>query len=107
MKSALEMGVVPGGGACMLHMAGDEQLKQAIIAEVGDDEDTQLGVEIMFRSLPAPMKQIAKNAGLEGNEQVASLMACLYVTDDCCCCCAANACLLFLLCCSCRTGCYS
>lgn len=66
VKSALEMGVVPGGGACMLYMHSDEALKQSILDECGGDEDTKLGVEIMFRSLPAPMKQIAKNAGLEG-----------------------------------------
>lgn len=66
VKSALEMGVVPGGGACMLYMHSDEALKQSILDECGGDDDTKLGVEIMFRSLPAPMKQIAKNAGLEG-----------------------------------------
>lgn len=66
VKSALEMGVVPGGGACMLHMHCDEVLKQSIMDECNNDEDTKLGVEIMFRSLPAPIKQIAKNAGLEG-----------------------------------------
>lgn len=68
VKSALEMGVVPGGGACMFHMHCDEHLKQSILAEVAKDgdEDAKLGVEIMFRSLPAPIKQIAKNAGLEG-----------------------------------------
>jgi chaperonin GroEL len=60
------MGVVPGGGACMLYLSGDEALKQSILAACSDDEDERLGVEIMFRSLPAPMKQIAKNAGLEG-----------------------------------------
>lgn len=66
VRSALEMGVVPGGGACMLHMSCDEELKQKILNACSDDEDERLGVEIMFRSLPAPMKQIAKNAGLEG-----------------------------------------
>jgi len=67
VRSALEMGVVPGGGACMLYMSCDEKLKQKILDACGkDDEDEQLGVEIMFRSLPAPIKQIAKNAGLEG-----------------------------------------
>lgn len=67
VKSALEMGVVPGGGACMLHLHCDEELKNKILAACNvDDEDEKLGVEIMFRSLPAPMKQIAKNAGLEG-----------------------------------------
>jgi chaperonin GroEL len=67
VRSALEMGVVPGGGACMLYMSCDEKLKQKILDACGkDDEDEQLGVEIMFRSLAAPIKQIAKNAGLEG-----------------------------------------
>jgi chaperonin GroEL len=66
VKSALEMGVVPGGGACMLYMSCDKELKDRILAECGDDEDYKLGVEIMFRSLPGPIKQIAKNAGLEG-----------------------------------------
>jgi chaperonin GroEL len=66
VKAALEMGVVPGGGACMLAMSCDAQLKADILAGCNDDEDERLGVEIMFRSLPAPIKQIAKNAGLEG-----------------------------------------
>jgi len=67
VKSAIEMGVVPGGGACMLHMSCDTALKQSILdACTPGDEDMKLGVEIMFRSLPAPLKQIAKNAGLEG-----------------------------------------
>lgn len=67
VKSALEMGVVPGGGACMLYMSCDAELKAEILAGCNqNDEDEKLGVEIMFRSLPAPMKQIAKNAGLEG-----------------------------------------
>ena len=66
VRSAIEMGVVPGGGACMLYMSCDEELKQKILAGCSEDEDERLGVEIMFRSLPAPVKQIAKNAGLEG-----------------------------------------
>lgn len=66
VRSALEMGVVPGGGACMLYMACDAELKKKILGSVEQNEDERLGVEIMFRSLPAPMKQIAKNAGFEG-----------------------------------------
>ena len=59
----------------MLHMSCDEELKAKIIeacAQGGHengqaiDEDMKLGVEIMFRSLPGPIKQIAANAGLEG-----------------------------------------
>ncbi len=67
VKSALEMGVVPGGGATMLYMSQDEKLKEDILSQCkSDDEDEKLGVEIMFRSLSGPIKQIAKNAGLEG-----------------------------------------
>jgi chaperonin GroEL len=67
VKSAIEMGVVPGGGACMLYMHYDEELKKSILDLCNPhNDDEKLGVEIMFRSLPAPMKQIAKNAGLEG-----------------------------------------
>jgi chaperonin GroEL len=66
VKSAIEMGVVPGGGCCMLYMSCDEGLKNRILEGCAADEDERLGVEIMFRSLSAPIKQIAKNAGLEG-----------------------------------------
>jgi chaperonin GroEL len=64
VKSAIEMGIVPGGGATLLFLANDE-LKKDIQKEC-DYEDERLGVEIIFRSLPAPMRQIALNAGLEG-----------------------------------------
>ena len=66
VKAAIEMGVVPGGGATMLHMSTDDSLRKSIVEECHVDEDMKLGVDIMFRSLSAPMKQIAKNAGYEG-----------------------------------------
>ncbi|KAJ1404711.1 chaperonin [Ochromonadaceae sp. CCMP2298] len=67
VKSALEMGVVPGGGATMLWLSCQDDLKKEIQdACTPGDEDMKLGVEIMFRSLPGPLRQIAKNAGLEG-----------------------------------------
>lgn len=65
VRSALEQGVVVGGGATMLHMSCDEELKQSILKQC-EDADERLGVEIMFRSLCAPIKQIAENAGLSG-----------------------------------------
>ncbi len=49
VKSALEMGVVAGGGAAMMHMSCDAALKERILAACGDDDDERLGVEIMFR----------------------------------------------------------
>merc|ERR1719171_711827 len=51
----------------MLYISCLEDFKEEIMAQCKDgDEDEKLGVEIMFRSLPGPIKQIAKNAGLEG-----------------------------------------
>jgi chaperonin GroEL len=58
VRSAIEMGVVPGGGACMLYMSCDEGLKNRILDGCTADEDERLGVEIMFRSLSAPVKVI-------------------------------------------------
>ena len=67
VNSALEQGIVPGGGATMLHISCLEDFKEEVMAGCKEgDEDEKLGVEIMFRSLPGPIKQIAKNAGLEG-----------------------------------------
>jgi chaperonin GroEL len=67
VKSAIEMGVVSGGGATMLYLSQDQDLKKSILADcIPSDADEKLGVEIMFRSLTAPLKQIAKNCGLEG-----------------------------------------
>lgn len=65
VRSAIEMGIVPGGGSTMLFMSDDKELKNSILSAC-KNEDEKLGVEIMFRSLAAPMKQIALNAGLEG-----------------------------------------
>lgn len=65
VRSALEMGVVPGGGATMLFMSCDAELKKKVMDACADD-DERLGAEILFRSLPAPMRQIAQNAGRPG-----------------------------------------
>jgi chaperonin GroEL len=63
VKSALEMGVVPGGGSCMVYL----QLAcapQCFANAASDDE--RAGVDIMIKSLGAPLAQIARNAGIEG-----------------------------------------
>merc|ERR1711988_546708 len=66
-KEKAEERVAALGGGTALYMSCDNDLKERILAECrSDDEDEKLGVEIMFRSLPGPIKQIAKNAGLEG-----------------------------------------
>lgn len=50
IRSALEAGVVPGGGATMMFLAGDQALRNDIIRECSNDDEV-LGVDIMFRSL--------------------------------------------------------
>tara|TARA_R110000824_G_scaffold176557_1_gene355574 strand:+ start:62 stop:1630 length:1569 start_codon:yes stop_codon:yes gene_type:complete len=56
VKSAQEEGIVPGGGATFLRCA-----EFAIDAE---NEDQKTGSEIIRKSLQAPTRQMAKNAGL-------------------------------------------
>jgi chaperonin GroEL len=61
-KAAIEMGVTPGGGSTFLHL-----IKK--ISEIRDsftDEEEKLGASIIAKALEAPILQIAKNAGQEG-----------------------------------------
>ncbi|CAB1116674.1 HSP60 [Ectocarpus sp. CCAP 1310/34] len=67
VKSALELGIVPGGGACLQYLQRmDEEFRARV-----EGEDRKAGVGILMRSLSAPMMQIAKNAGVEGGIVVA------------------------------------
>ncbi|CAM9133779.1 unnamed protein product, partial [Ectocarpus fasciculatus] len=65
IRSALESGVVPGGGATMMYLSSDNKLRESIMTEC-NNEDEKLGVDILFKSLSAPMFQIAVNAGMAG-----------------------------------------
>ena len=61
-KAAIEEGVVAGGGVTLLRaQSGVESLLEKM-----SDADEATGARIVLRSLEAPMKQIAENAGLEG-----------------------------------------
>ena len=60
-KAALEEGIVPGGGVALLRAL--ESLKDLKVSE----EDEKLGVEIVKKALEEPLKQIAINAGLNGD----------------------------------------
>jgi chaperonin GroEL len=62
VKSALKMGILPGGGSTMAYLL---RFKDEVVAQL-DDEDERRGAEIVFNSLSAPVCQIAKNAGIEG-----------------------------------------
>ncbi len=61
-KAAVEEGIVAGGGTCFIDaMAAVEKLLKT---KTGDEKT---GVEIVLKALEEPVKQIAKNAGLEGS----------------------------------------
>jgi len=60
-RAAVEDGIVPGGGVALINaMAALDNLKM-------DNEDAQVGVTIVRRSLEVPMRKIAGNAGKDGS----------------------------------------
>ena len=60
-KAALEEGVVPGGGVMLLRAA--DTLKNVECAV----DDEAYGVQIVKRALEAPIREIAKHAGVDGS----------------------------------------
>lgn len=68
-RAAVEEGIVPGGGATLLHLSkGIPAFKAKLNAE------EQVGAEIVYRALQAPLFQIAHNAGLEGSVVVEKVL---------------------------------
>jgi chaperonin GroEL len=61
-KAAVEEGIVPGGGTTLAHLA--PQLEQWATQNLSGEELT--GAQIVSRSLTAPLKRIAENAGQNG-----------------------------------------
>jgi chaperonin GroEL len=67
-RSAVEEGVVAGGGATLLYASRVlDKLKV-------EGEDQQIGVSIIRKALQAPIKQIAENAGVNGGVVVNKLL---------------------------------
>tara|TARA_B100001964_G_C14147564_1_gene560430 strand:- start:263 stop:1276 length:1014 start_codon:yes stop_codon:yes gene_type:complete len=59
-RAAVEEGIVPGGGVALLRAT-------KVLDKINlDDADQQVGVQIVKRSLQAPVRQIAENAGVDG-----------------------------------------
>ena len=59
-RAAVEEGIVPGGGVCLVRIAeGLNKLKL-------EDPDEQTGVQVVRRALEEPLRWIAQNAGFEG-----------------------------------------
>ncbi|MBN1974595.1 MAG: chaperonin GroEL [Sedimentisphaerales bacterium] len=59
-RAAIEEGILPGGGVAALRAL-------PVLDKVKTSGDEKVGVDIVRRALVAPIKQIAKNAGLDGS----------------------------------------
>jgi chaperonin GroEL len=68
-RAAVEEGIVPGGGVTFI------RAQRALDNFQLDDEDEQIGVQIVRRALEEPLRQIALNAGHEGSIVVEKVRA--------------------------------
>ncbi len=60
-RAAIEEGIVPGGGVALINaLPSLDKLKM-------DDDDAQVGVNIVRKSLEMPMRKLAANAGKDGS----------------------------------------
>ena len=68
-RAAVEEGIVVGGGCALLYASQD--LDKSVKVK-GDDQ--KAGVEIVKSALQAPIRQITKNAGVDGSVIVGKLL---------------------------------
>jgi chaperonin GroEL len=59
-RAAVEEGILPGGGVALLRAARALDKVKAL------NEDEKTGIDIIRRAIEAPIKQIARNSGVEG-----------------------------------------
>ena len=67
-RAAVEEGIVTGGGCALLYAAQDLDKVKA------KGEDQKAGVDLVRRALEAPIRQITKNAGVDGSVVVGKLL---------------------------------
>ncbi|RMF40667.1 MAG: chaperonin GroEL [Anaerolineae bacterium] len=60
-RAAVEEGIVPGGGVALVNAL------QALDGLTMDNEDAQIGVNMVRKALSVPMRKIAENAGKDGS----------------------------------------
>lgn len=60
-RAAVEEGIIPGGGVTLIHAA------QALDGFKSADPDEELGAKIVLNAVKYPLRQIAENAGEDGN----------------------------------------
>ncbi|KAG5566675.1 hypothetical protein RHGRI_002283 [Rhododendron griersonianum] len=69
--AAIEEGIVPGGGAALVHLSTCvPAIKETLV-----DADERLGADIVQKALVAPAALIAQNAGVEGEVVVEKIKA--------------------------------
>ena len=59
-RAAVQEGIVPGGGTALLYAT------RALKALKVENDDQQVGIDIVRKALEAPLRQIAENAGVDG-----------------------------------------
>jgi chaperonin GroEL len=70
-KAAIEEGVVPGGGVALVKAGAIASKKQIKAPMASFETEFQVGLDIVFRSVSAPLKQIVENAGKENGAVIA------------------------------------
>jgi chaperonin GroEL len=70
-KAAVEEGIVPGGGTALAKIA--PRLREHIMKS-DHRASEKVGMEIIERAIQAPFKQIAENAGLNGDRLIREVM---------------------------------
>ncbi len=60
-RAAVEEGIVPGGGVALIRAIA------AVEGLTGDNEDQNVGINLLRRAMEAPMRQIVTNAGDEAS----------------------------------------
>ena len=61
-RAAVEEGIVPGGGVALL--AAIKRVQKIVTSYTGDE---RTGVQIVLNAMEEPVRQIAKNAGIDGS----------------------------------------
>ena len=67
-RAAVQEGIIPGGGTALLYATS------ALEGLKGDNDDQNVGIEIVRRAIQAPIRQIVENAGGEGSVIVGKLL---------------------------------
>jgi chaperonin GroEL len=66
-RAAVEEGVVPGGGVALV------RAQKALDKLTGQNEDQNVGIRILSRTLEEPLRQIVQNAGEDGSVVLAKV----------------------------------